>query len=107
VLRVQRLVGTPAPSTVVGVLPDEGPTLGDEPLTRSAPTVEYLYDLDLTPIEMAIEVSYEGAYTLGESALEEEGSLTADFGALGGWIASSLVKLGDLKLDYRPPEDPT
>jgi len=105
VLRVQRLVGTPEPATVVGILPDEGPTLGDEALQRSAPTVEYQYDLELTPIEMAIEVSYEGVYTLSEAALAEEASLSADFGALGGWIASSLVKLGDLKLEFRPPEE--
>lgn len=105
VLRVQRLVGTPEPTTVVGILPDEGPTLGTEPLTRSAPTVEHLYDLELTPIETAIEVSYEGVYTLSEAALAEEATLAADFGALGGWIASSLVKLGDLKLEFRPPDE--
>jgi hypothetical protein len=105
VLRVQRLVGTPEPATVVAILPDEGPTLGEEPLTRSAPTVEYLYDLDLTPIEMAIEVSYEGIYVLSESALADAPSMAADFGSLGGWIASSLVKLGDLKLEFRPPEE--
>jgi len=107
VLRLQRLVGTPEPSTVVATLPEEGPTFGDEPLTRSAPTVEYSYDLDLTPIEMAIEVSYEGVYPLTEDALaeSESGALAADFGALGGWIASSLVKLGDLKLEFRPPDE--
>jgi hypothetical protein len=27
------------------------------------------------------------------------------FGALGGWIASTLVKLGDLKLVFRPADD--
>src|SRR5437764_4111492 len=107
VLRVQRLVGAPEPSTVVGILPEEGPALGGEPLTRSAPTVEHLYDLDLTPIETAIEISYEGIYALNESALDDEASLTADFGALGGWIASSLVKLGDLRLEFRPPEEPS
>jgi hypothetical protein len=107
VLRVQRVVGTPDPAAVVGILPEEGPTFGDEPLARSAPTVEYLYDVDLTPIEMAIEVSYEGIYPLTETALAEATSLAADFGALGGWIASSLVKLGDLKLEFRPPDDPS
>ena len=106
VLRLQRLVGTPEPSTIVGILPDEGPTLGDEPLRRSAPTVEHLYDLELAPIETAIEVSYEGVYALSEAALADEASLAADFGALGGWIASSLVKLGDLKLEFRPPDEP-
>ena len=105
VLRVQRLVGTPEPSTVVGILPEEGPALGDEPLTRSAPTVERLYNLELEPIETAIEVSYEGVYTLTEAALGDAASLAADFGALGGWIASSLVKLGDLKLEFRPPDE--
>jgi len=105
VLRLQRLVGAPEPSTIVGILPDEGPTLGDEPLRRSAPTVEHLYDLELAPIETAIEVSYEGVYALSEAALADEASLAADFGALGGWIASSLVKLGDLKLEFRPPDE--
>jgi len=105
VLRVQRLVGTPEPATVVGTLPDEGPTLGDEPLTRSAPTVERSYDLELAPTETAIEVSYDGVYVLTESALADQASLAGDFGALGGWIASSLVKLGDLKLEFRPPDE--
>ena len=105
VLRVQRLVGMPEPTTVVGILPDEGPALGDEVLQRSAPTVERQYDLDLTPTETAIEVSYEGVYTLSEGALADQASLAADFGALGGWIASSLVKLVDLKLEFRPPEE--
>ena len=106
VLRVQRLVGAPEPSTVVGILPDEGPALGeDEPLTRSAPTVEHLYDLELAPTETAIEVSYEGVYALNETALTDEASPGADFGVLGGWIASSLVKLGDLKLEFLPPDE--
>ncbi|MBV8303638.1 MAG: hypothetical protein JOZ04_05475 [Acidimicrobiia bacterium] len=105
VLRVQRLVGHPEPATVASILPDEGPTLGEEPLTRSAPTVEHLYDLELAPTEAAIEVSYEGIYALNETALAEQSSLASDFGALGGWIASSLVKLGDLKLEFRPPDE--
>src|SRR4051794_6068329 len=105
VLRVQRLVGTPEPAAVVGILPDEGPAMGDETLQRSAPTVERQYDLELAPTETAIEVSYEGVYTLSEAALGDAASLAADFGTLGGWIASSLVKLGDLKLEFRPPEE--
>jgi hypothetical protein len=105
VLRVQRLAGAPDPSSIVAVLPDEGPPLGDEPLRRSAPTVEQLYDADLTPDETAIEVSYEGVYVLGDAALDDDALLDRDFGALGGWIASTLVKLGDLKLEFRPPED--
>jgi hypothetical protein len=105
VLRVQRLASAPDPGVIVGILPDEGPTLGDEPLRRSAPTVESQYDLDLDPAETAVEVSYEGVYSLGEAVLGDSAALEADLGALGGWIASALVKLGDLKLEFRPPED--
>ena len=105
VLRVQRLSGSPEPEAVVGILPEEGPALGDEPLARSAPTVERMYDLDLTPTETAVEVSYEGVYALSEATLADKESPAADFGTLGGWIASSLVKLGDLKLEFRPPDD--
>src|SRR5439155_11151601 len=105
VLRVQRLASSPDPAAIVGILPDEGPTLGDEALRRSAPTVERQYDLDLTPTETAVEVSYEGVYSLNESVLGDSAAIEADLGALGGWIASALVRLGDLKLEFRPPED--
>src|SRR5436305_11729376 len=101
VLRVQRLVGAPEPSTVAAILPDEGPTLGDEPLTRSAPTVERMYDLELVPTETAIDISYEGVYALSEAALADQASLAADFGTLGGWIAAPLVQLGDPKREVR------
>src|SRR5438270_5244677 len=101
VLRVQRLVGAPEPNAVVGILPDEGPALGDEPLARSAPTVEHMYDLDLVPTETAIEVSYDGVYALSEEALADDASPAADFGALGGWIAPSHVHLGGLQLECR------
>ena len=104
-LRVQRLAGSPEPSTIVDILPDQGPSLGDERLQRSAPTVERQYDLELAPTETAIEVSYEGLYTLGEAVLGDGAALEGDFGALGGWIASTLVKLGDLRLEFLPPEE--
>jgi hypothetical protein len=105
VLRVQRLVSAPDPAAIVGILPEEGPTLGEEPLRRSAPTVESQYDLELDPTETAVEVSYEGVYSLNESVLADSAALEADLGALGGWIASALVRLGDLKLEFRPPEE--
>jgi hypothetical protein len=31
--------------------------------------------------------------------------LDEHFGALGGWIASTLVRLGDLHLEFLPAED--
>jgi len=106
VLRVQRLAGIPEPGVITNILPEEGPALGDEPLRRSAPTVERHYDNDLAAGEAAIEVSYEGLYSMSEEILTDASSLESDFGSLGGWIASALVKLADLKLEFRPPEEP-
>jgi hypothetical protein len=105
VLRLQRLAKAPDPSPVVEVLPDETPTVGEEALRRSPPTVEQQFGPDLDPIGAAIEVSYEGSYTLTEAMLADGSSLDRDFGALGGWIASTLVRVGDLKLEYLSPDE--
>jgi hypothetical protein len=79
--------------------------VGGERLTRSGPTVESIHGHDPDDVEYAIEVSYEGVYELDERALDDGSALDADFNTLGGWIASLLVKLGDLDLVYRPPLD--
>jgi hypothetical protein len=52
-------------------------------------------------------VGYEGLYELAEEALADGSSKLLDehFGALGGWIASMLVRLGDLKLEYIPSDE--
>jgi hypothetical protein len=108
VFRVQRLAKQPEPDAFLAVLPDESPPIGAEPLERTAPTVEIAYDADPTnPASFAVEIGYEGLYELAEEALADGSSKLLDehFGALGGWISSLLVKLGDLKLDYLPPED--
>ncbi|MEP4651246.1 MAG: hypothetical protein ABJ314_13760, partial [Ilumatobacter sp.] len=62
--------------------------------------------LDLTP-EFAVEVTYEGLYELAEETVADGRSSLLDehFGALGGWIAASLVKLGDLDLAFLPADD--
>ena len=63
----------------------------------------YADDLDDTDAtEYAIDVSYEGAYELDEAGLSDGAELDKHFTALGGWIASMLVRLGDLKLRYKP-----
>ena len=56
--------------------------------------------------EFAIEVTYEGLYELAEETLADGASTLLDqhFGALGGWIASTLVRLGDLHLAFRPAD---
>jgi hypothetical protein len=48
-------------------------------------------------------VSYEGSYELDEATLEDGTILDDHLSAMGGWIASTLVKLGDLKLPFLPP----
>jgi hypothetical protein len=64
-----------------------------------------VYAGSLDEQEFAIEVSYEGTYELEEAVLADGSKLDEHFGAMGGWIASTLVRLGDLKFDFLPPED--
>ncbi len=102
VLRVQRLAVTPDPRVVLAVLPITSPPLAGEKLTRRGPTVEAIYAADPSEAEYAIEVSYEGFYELDESALADGSALDEHFNALGGWISSTLVRLGDLNLVFGP-----
>ena len=39
-------------------------------------------------------------------AAEGRRALDKDFSAMGGWISSTLVRLGDLKFTYRPADQP-
>ncbi len=108
VFRIQRLVGQPSPTAVADVVPETSPLIGDGRLERAGCTVEITY-LDEAPDapEFAIEIGYEGLYELAEQTLADGASTLLDehFGALGGWIAATLVRLGDLKLAFLPPED--
>ncbi len=109
VLRVQRLASSPDPAALQSVLPEESPPIGPERLRRSGPTVETVYHIDLADPEYAIEVSYEGSYELEESTLADGSSLDGHFSAMGGWISSTLVRVGDISWDFLPsfgaPED--
>jgi hypothetical protein len=104
VLRVQRLAQQPDPEAMLAVLPEQSPPIGHERLERTGPTVETIYGNDLSDSEFAIEVSYEGTYELDEDTLKDGSVLDTHFGAMGGWIASTLVRLGDLKLEFLPPD---
>jgi hypothetical protein len=104
-LRIQRLAERPDPEKVLAVLPEESPSIGTDPLERSGPTIEQVLGSDLTTSEFAFEVSYEGVVPLEEAALVDGSILDERFGGMGGWVASTLVKLGDLKLTFLPPED--
>ena len=103
-LRVQRLASAPEPATVLRVLDEEGPTLAGEALERSTPTVEQQHEADLAHAQFAVEVSYAGVLRLEEAVLEDVSQLDEQLGALGGWVASVLVRLADLDLAFLPPE---
>jgi hypothetical protein len=103
VLRVQRLLLRPEPQTMVAVLPVTSPEVGRGKLVRGGPTIESIYGTDPDEAEFAIEVSYEGVYELDEAALVDGSTLDAHFNTLGGWVASMLVKLGDLDVEFAPP----
>jgi len=105
VLRVQRLAQTPDVARVLDVLPEESSLIGTERLTRSGPTVETAYGDGPDPPSHAIEVSYEGSYELDETTLEDGSILDTHFSTMGGWISSTLVRLGDLRLEFLPPID--
>jgi len=105
VLRVQRLQTSPDPAMLLGVLPEQSPAIGTHHLERSGPTIEILYHRDLEHPEFAIEVSYEGSYDFDEATLKDGSILDDHFSAMGGWISSVLVRVGDLTFDFLPPLD--
>jgi hypothetical protein len=105
VLRVQRLAESPDPDALLAVLPETSAALGSDTLERSGPTIETVFSADLKAREYAIEVSYEGSYELDDATLADGSTLDDHLSAMGGWIASTLVKLGDLKLPFLPPVD--
>ena len=101
-LRIQGLSESPEPQPVLNVLPITSPDIGGGKLTRSGPTAESIYGQNPDTAEYAIEISYEGVYELDEPALADGSALDDHFNALGGWIASMLVKLGDLPFAFTP-----
>lgn len=105
VLRIQRLADQPDPQRVLAVLPRESSLIGSERLTRSGPTVEIIHGDDLGDVEWAVEVSYEGTYELDEEVLADGSKLDEHFSSMGGWIASTLVRLGDLTFAFLAPEE--
>jgi hypothetical protein len=105
VMRVQRLAEAPDPDTVLKVLPESSAAIGTVRLERSGPTIETVYSADLQAREYAIEVSYEGSYELDDATLADGSTLDHHLSAMGGWIAATLVRLGDLQLPFLAPVD--
>jgi hypothetical protein len=104
VFRLQALVDEPNLATIRGVLDAEGPQLGGDRLRRMAPTLERVYDEDLAAMGWAVEFAYDGTYEFTEVALGQLERLEDALGGLGPWLASLLVRLGDLRLAFLPPE---
>jgi hypothetical protein len=112
VLRVQRLADPPDPESLYMAVPERSPLIGEDRLERAGMTTEIAHpDLAVEPAdvttEYAAEITYEGLYELAEETVADGTSELLDehFGALGGWIASTLVRLGDLRLSFLPAED--
>ena len=105
-LRVQRLTTEPRPGHAARRAPRAEPghrqpsaSTGPGPPSRRSTSG------DLHDAEYAIEVSYEGSYELDEATLADGSILDDHFSAMGGWIASTLVRVGDLTFDFLPPLD--
>jgi hypothetical protein len=104
VFRIQYLSHPADPRVIMSSLPPLGPSLGDDRLEATGPTLETVYDLDLDVASHAVEVGYQGAYELDEATLEDGSALDTTFASIGGWIANTLVRLGDLTLEFTPHE---
>ena len=114
VLRVQRLAEAPDVDRVFASIPTSSPLVGADRLERAGLTVEVSHpdpnDPDDTePHSFAVEVTYEGLYELAEETLADGTSSVLDehFGVLGGWVAATLVRLGDLRFAFLPADDTT
>jgi hypothetical protein len=100
VFRVQNLDAPMDPAKVYAIAPTVSPLIGDGRLERAGVTAEIAYgDVPDDSPDHAVEATYEGLYELAEAALDDGASTLLDdhFGALGGWIAATLVQLADLR----------
>ena len=112
VLRIQRLAEAPDVERVYASLPTTSPLIGDGRLERAGLTVEIGHPDPQRPRRhraqsYAVEITYEGLYELAEETLADGtwSVLDEHFGALGGWVASTLVRLGDLRFAFLPADD--
>jgi hypothetical protein len=102
VLRVQRLAARPDVERVLAVLPDHSPPIGADHLERSGPIIEESYETNEP--RMAIEVGYDGTYPLRAEPTTATKELVEHLGTIGAWVASALIRLGDLGFEYLPPD---
>ena len=106
-LRLQRLVAPPDPRVALGLLPEEIHALGSgcDTLERADPSVEQVFGKPPEVAECSLEVTYEGTLRLDEPVLESPDALQNTFAPLARWVASTLVRLGDLPFEFLPEEE--
>ena len=110
VFRIQRLADPPDVDAVAAALPEDGPVAAPFAMDRRPAAVEPQYDEPGSPATFAVEVPFDGVYDLPPEAKPKD-----DLSALGGWIASALVR-DDLRggqapqppapLQVHPPRPP-
>lgn len=103
--RVQHLAVRPDPAALLSTFPDRSSDIGSDPLRRDTTTLELIHDFNITEQGWAIETTFVGDYELPESALADGSEIDEHLGGLGVWIASLLVKLGDLDVEYLARDD--
>jgi hypothetical protein len=83
------------------------PVVGNGKLERDNITIEMSHPTSSDNTDFALEITYEGEYELAEETLQDGTSAVLDdhFGALGHWVASTLINLGDLKLEFVPADE--
>ena len=104
-LRLQTLAHAPDLPIIGAALDAEGPELGGEALRRCAPHVEQNFDSDLESLGWIVEFAYDGAFEFTESILADTSGIATAFAGFGPWLASILVRLGDLHLAFVPPDE--
>lgn len=103
-LRLQRLATSPPLEEVLALLPEETPSFAGDSLTRATAVVEHVLAADDAADRFAVETTYQGTFRLDDGLLENPEAMDDAIGVLARWLASVLVRLGDLPFDYLPPD---
>ncbi len=109
-LRIQSLKELVSPEIIFKALSLAPPPIGVDVLDRTGLTIEQSFSQEPTEVEdqlprTAVEVTYEGSFHLTEEILSDLDSMDKKFAPLARWIASTLVRLGDLKLPFASEEE--
>ncbi len=109
-LRIQSLTGPVEPDIIFSTLSEVPPPIGTDTLEKTGLTLEQSFSQgrdqpDQIFSRTAIEITYEGSFHLTDEVLSDLSNLDRKFFPLGRWIASTLVRLGDLTLPFDTNEE--